>query len=56
MAYRKETLFPTHYKWIDNLKMFLNHFYIKEVRTPIRIHAVSRIMEEIYQQNKLVTF
>lgn len=52
MAYRKEYLVPTQYKWIDNLKMFLNHFYIKENRTSIRIHAVTRTMKEVYLQNR----
>lgn len=52
MAYRKESLFPTHYQWINNLKMFLNNFYIKETRTIIRVHAVTRIMDEIYQLNR----
>jgi len=54
MAYRKEFLVPTEYQWIDNLKMFLNHFYTKENRTSIRMQAVNRTMKEIYQQNKLV--
>lgn len=54
MIYRKEFLVPTQYQWIDNLKMFLNHFYTKENRTPIRIYAVSRTMKEIYEQHGLV--
>lgn len=54
MAYRKEFLVPTEYQWIDNLKMFLNHFYTKENRTLIRIQAVNRTMKEVYQQNRLV--
>jgi len=52
MAYRKEFLVPTEYQWIDNLKMFLNHFYTKENRTHIRIQAVDRTMKEVYQQNR----
>jgi len=54
MAYRKEFLVPTEYQWIENLKMFLNHFYTKENRTSIRIQAVNRTMKEVYQQNRLV--
>lgn len=56
MAYRKEFLVPTEYQWIDNLKMFLNHFYTKENRTPIRIYAVTRTMKEVYHQNRLAFF
>lgn len=52
MAYRKEFLVPTQYHWIDKLKMFLNHFYVKENRTSIRIHAVTRTMKEVYQHNR----
>ncbi|XP_060838182.1 tuberin isoform X2 [Rhopalosiphum padi] len=51
MAYRKEFLVPTEYQWVDNLKMFLNHFYTKENRTLIRMQAVNRTMKEVYQQN-----
>lgn len=54
MVYRKEFLVPTQYQWIDHLKMFLNNFYTKENRTPIRIYAVSRTMKEIYEQHGLV--
>lgn len=55
MAYRKEFIVPTQYKWIDNnLRMFLNHFYSKEKRTSIRIYAVTHTMKEIYEQNWFV--
>lgn len=55
MAYRKEFIVPTQYKWINNnLKKFLNHFYSKEKRTSIRIYAISHTMKEIYEQNWFV--
>lgn len=54
MAYRNEFLVPTQYQWIDNLKMFLNHFYVKENRSVIKTHAVTQAMKEVYQRNRLV--
>lgn len=54
IAYRKEFLVSTQYQWINKLKMFLSHFYSKENRTLIRIHAVTKIMKEVYKQNRLV--
>lgn len=55
IAYRNEFLVPTLYQWIDNLKMFLNHFYIKENRTSIRKYAVAQTMK-VYKQNRLVLY
>ncbi|XP_050444478.1 tuberin [Adelges cooleyi] len=54
MAYRKEFLVPTQYRWIENLSSFLNHFYTKENRTPIRIHAVTKTLEEVYRHNSAI--
>ncbi|XP_050540898.1 tuberin-like isoform X2 [Daktulosphaira vitifoliae] len=54
MAYRKEFLVPTQYRWIENLTLFLNHFYIKENRATIRIHAVIHTLEEVYHKNSSI--